>query len=226
MLRVLIVALVLLVAVMFAIPRPDRAPAGAASPPAGAHAAIATENATVLDPPLRVPEIALTDVHGQPFTKASLEGRFSLMFFGFTNCPDVCPITLQVLASAVDRIEAEAPEAVPSVVFVSVDPFRDTPERIRAYLSGFDPSFEGVTGPDEALEPLLEALGVNVEKHEHHGEQYNVVHSGVVFFVGPRAEVIAVSSPPNTPAAIASDFLAIQSAYLEREASAGQAAAR
>src|SRR5690606_11795233 len=98
MLRVLVVALVLLVAVMFAIPRPDRAPVGAASPPAAANAALATENATVFAPPRPLPDFELTDVEGRPFTKASFEDRFSLMFFGFTNCPDVCPITLQVLA--------------------------------------------------------------------------------------------------------------------------------
>jgi len=225
MLRVLIVGLVLLVAVMLAIPKPDRAPDRAAHP-AGPDTAIATENATVYDPPRPLPDFELADVDGRPFTRASFEDRFSLVFFGFTNCPDVCPITLQVLASAVDRIAADAPDAVPTVVFVSVDPFRDTPERIRAYLSGFDPSFEGVTGPDERLEPLLRALGVHVEKHEHQGEQYNVAHSGVVFFVGPRAEVVAVSSPPNTPAAIASDFATIRNAYLEREASAEPVVAR
>lgn len=217
MLRVLVVALVLLVAVMFAMPRPERAPApDAGTPEAAAAASISTQNATPLIPALEVPDFSLTDVDGEPFTKASLEGRFSLMFFGFTNCPDVCPITLQVLASAIERIERQAPEAVPAVVFVSVDPARDTPERIRSYVAGFDPSFEGVTGPDENLAPLLGALGVNVEKHEHEGEQYNVVHSGVVFFFGRTADVIAVSSPPNQPDEIASDYLRVREAYLER----------
>ena len=218
MLRVLVVALIVLVALMLAIPRPERAPVS----PADAGA-IPTENATVYTPPRPLPDFELTDVDGRPFTKASFEDRFSLVFFGFTNCPDVCPITLQVLAAAVERLEADAPDAVPTVVFVSVDPFRDTPERIRAYLSGFDPSFEGVTGPDERLEPLLRALGVHVEKHEHHGEQYNVVHSGVVFFVGPRAEVLAISSPPNKPSAIASDYLAVRNAYLERGPTSAEA---
>lgn len=214
MLRVLVIALVLLVAVMLAIPR-DRAAPGDGPPGAHAAGAVATENATVLYTPLEVPEFSLTRADGTPFTKASLEDRFSLMFFGFTNCPDVCPITLQVLASAVERIEQQAPEAAPDVVFVSVDPRRDTPERIREYLERFSPSFAGVTGPDDALEPLLDALGINVEQHEHDGEEYNVLHSGVVFFFGPRAEVIALSSPPNVPAAIASDFLRVHQAYVE-----------
>jgi protein SCO1 len=202
MLRVLIVGLVLLVGAMLAMPR-------AVPPPE-------PENATVLPRAMALPQFTLTGVDGAPFTKSSLEGGFSLVFFGFTNCPDVCPITLQVLASAVERIRAEAPDAVPNVVFVSVDPFRDTPDRIRAYVAGFDPSFVGVTAPDEQLAPLLKTLGVAVEKHEHHGEQYNVVHSGVVFMVGPRAEWVALSSAPHVPATIAADFLKIRAWYLRR----------
>jgi protein SCO1 len=207
MLRVLIVGLVLLVAVMLALPRAFPPP----QPP---------ENATVLPSTLPLPEFSLHDAYGEPFTKASLGGGFSLMFFGFTNCPDVCPITLSVLASAVQQIEQEAPNAVPEVVFVSVDPFRDTPERIRAYVAGFDPSFKGVTGADDELEPLLRALGVGVQKHEHHGEHYNVVHSGVVFVIGPNAELVAVSSAPHVPETLATDFLRIRSGYRFRARSA------
>jgi protein SCO1/2 len=202
LLRILIVGLVLLVAIMFAMPRP--------LPP------IETDNATVLPSAMALPEFTLADVDGEPFTNASLEGRFTLMFFGFTNCPDVCPITLQVLASTIERLREDAPEKVPDVVFVSVDPFRDTPDRIRAYLRGFDPGFIGVTGPDERLEPLVTKLGVGVEKHEHHGEHYNVVHSGVVYVIGPRAEWIALSSAPHVPETIASDFVKIREGYLRR----------
>lgn len=202
LLRVLIVALVLLVAAMLAIPRTGPLPE--------------PDNATVLPLARPLPDFTLTDHDGEPFTKRSLEDRFTLMFFGFTNCPDVCPITLQVLRSTAERLRAEAPDEVPDVVFVSVDPFRDTPERIAAYVNAFDPAFIGVTGPDERLRPLLATLGVAVEKHEHHGEQYNVVHSGVVYVIGPRAEWIAVSSSPHVPETIASDFLRIRAAYLRR----------
>ncbi|HEX6995575.1 MAG TPA: SCO family protein [Gammaproteobacteria bacterium] len=212
LLRILVVALVLLAAAMLAIRH--------ASPPSEPRAAAVpwaeTENATVLPAGRPLPEFTLTDVEGRPFTKSSLEGRFTLLFFGFTNCPDVCPITMQVLASVAERLREEAPDEVPDVVFVSVDPFRDTPERIAAYVAAFDPSFIGVTGPDERLEPLVDALGVGVEKHEHHGEQYNVVHSGAIYVVGPRAEWIAVSTGPHVPATVASDFLKIRAAYLRR----------
>ncbi|MBN1239482.1 MAG: SCO family protein [Gammaproteobacteria bacterium] len=222
MLRILVVALVLLVAAMLLLPRP------AGPPPEPA-------NATVLPQRPALPAFALQDTTGEPFTNEDLEGQFSLMFFGFTNCPDVCPITLQILAATLDRLKPSAAEggaaasegapgdaAPPEVVFVSVDPNRDTPAKIRDYVRNFDPSFTGVTASDEALAPLLKALGVTVEKHEHEGENYNVVHNGTVYFIGPRAEWLAVSSPPLEPATLAADFEKIRDWYLR---SAGRAQA-
>ena len=219
MLRILVVALVLLVAAMFLLPRPGGPPP-------------APENATVLPERPDLPAFTLRDASGEPFTREDLEGRFSLMFFGFTNCPDVCPITLQILAATLDRLEAGAQDAgdsaadgaVPQVVFVSVDPYRDTPERIRDYVANFDPSFIGTTASDEALAPLLTALGVTVQKHEHEGENYNVVHNGTVYFIGPDAEWLAVSSPPHEPATLAADYRNIRDGY-RRSAGAFAAAA-
>ena len=165
MLRIIVVALVLLVAAMVMVPR------NRATPPTNA----ATQAATVLPVPRPLPEFTLTDTAGREFTRASLRGRHRLVFFGFTYCPDICPLTLQVLATVVDKIAARAPELVPEVVFVSVDPGRDTPERIREYLRNFDAQFVGVVGSEAAIEPLVQALGVTVHKVETDGQQYNVV---------------------------------------------------
>lgn len=199
MLRVLIVALVLLVAAI--VWRPRSAPV---APPAAA---------TVLPSARPLPPVALVDQAGQPFELAELEGNFALLFFGFTNCPDVCPLTLKVLADARAKIVAQAPEQVPHVVFVSVDPNRDTPEKIATYIRGFDPEFLGVTAPEETLRPLLSTLGVAVEKHSHGGESYNVVHNSTIYVVGPDGQWIAVSSGPHNPTTIASDFLKIRKGY-------------
>ncbi|MGI9257647.1 MAG: SCO family protein, partial [Gammaproteobacteria bacterium] len=99
--------------------------------------------------------------------------------------------------------------------FVSVDPGRDSPDRIRRYLDNFDPTFEGVTGPDGAIEPLTSALGVVVERHEHDGDgAYNVTHNSTVFVVGHDAEIVAVFSPPHDARVIASDFLLVRHRYL------------
>jgi protein SCO1/2 len=196
MLRILVVGLVLLVAVMFMLPRPG--------------AVAAPEVATWLPQPLALPAVELVDDSNRPFGLESLRGAYSLMFFGFTHCPDVCPLTLQVLAQARAELNASRPESTPAVVFVSVDPHRDTPDRIRDYLSNFDPEMIGVTASDPALEPLLEALGVSVQKHEHGGENYNVVHNSTIYFLSPEAELIAVSSAPHDAPTIAADFLKIR----------------
>ena len=166
----------------------------------------------------------LVDGSGRTVTDKDFRGKCLLVFFGFTHCPDVCPITLQILAGTAGRLAAHASDgpgdapadaaSTPEVVFVSVDPHRDTPAAIRRYLDGFDPSFTGATGSDAALAPLLKALGVTVQKHDHQGERYNVVHNGTVYFIGPRGEWIALSSPPHDPAVLAADFLAVRASYL------------
>lgn len=198
MLRVLVVGLVVLVAAMFLLPRPSR------SPPA---------TATVLEQPLALPTVDLIDAAGKPASLDTFRGHYSLLFFGFTNCPDVCPITLKILADTRAELVARAPNAVPQVVFVSVDPARDTPEKIAAYLQNFDPAFLGLTADDAKLSPLIKALGVSVEKHNHGGESYTVVHNSTVYVVGPDAGLIAVSSGPHIPATLASDFLKIRQRY-------------
>lgn len=174
--------------------------------------------ATLLEPPLELPEVSLADKTGDAFTTEQLNGRFNLLFFGFTHCPDICPLTLAVLA----RMGAEwnTPHIdVPQVVFVSVDPARDDPERIDTYLGHFDPAFQGVTGPREAMDPWLKALGVAVHVDPHaEGEPYTVTHNSTVYVVGPGAELIAVFSPPHDSAVIAADFLRIRDHYLRTHA--------
>src|SRR5687768_14121154 len=124
MLRILVVALVVLVAAMFLLPRGQR---GAAP-----------QTATVLPEPRPLPDVRFVDKSGREAHLRDLEGNFTLLFFGFTNCPDVCPLTLSLLAEVRADIASRAPRLIPQVLFVSVDPNRDTPERIAAYLNGFD----------------------------------------------------------------------------------------
>lgn len=199
LLRVLVVGLVLLVAVMFMLPRPgQRVPR--------------PETATVIEETLALPEFELTDTAGEPFTKADLEGGFDLLFFGFTNCPDVCPLTLQVLAEVEPRLEQQYGEEAPDVVFVSVDPARDTPERIAAYLRSFDADITGATASDEQLAPLLDTLGVAVHKQEVEGRNYNVTHSGHVFVIGPDGNWRAVFRPSTSADTIVADYARIHEA--------------
>lgn len=200
MLRILVVGLVLLVAAIMWRPEARRGPEP-------------TTDATVLPEARPLPAVAFVDQVGEPFALESLHGEFAVLFFGFTHCPDVCPLTLKLLADARAELTKRAPDAVPKIVFVSVDPARDTPGRIADYLHNFDPEFIGVTASDEELQPLLRTLGVAVEKHDHGGGSYNVVHNGAIFFVGPRTEWIAVSSGPHDPKTVAADYLKIRRGY-------------
>jgi protein SCO1/2 len=196
MLRVLVVALVVLLAAMFLLPRGQRGEAPQA--------------ATVLPEPRALEDVRFVDETGREMRFEDLEGSFTLLFFGFTNCPDVCPLTLSLLAQVRADVASRAPRFAPRVLFVSVDPNRDTPQRIDAYLNGFDPEFRGVTAPDAELKPLLAQLGVAVEKHEHGGDNYNVVHNSAIYVLDENAAWVAVSTGPHDPKVLADDYLRIR----------------
>jgi protein SCO1/2 len=151
----------------------------------------------VLPEPRDVPAFELTDQFGRPFGLDRLRGRWSLMFFGFTHCPDVCPSSLYDL----QRLSAElTEEGAPGhqVVFVSVDPERDSPERLRGYTAYFDPDFVAVTGPHEQLLPLTRKLGIayRIEEHEQGVAAYTVDHSASVLLMDPDGRLYGVFPAP------------------------------
>jgi len=164
-----------------------------------------------------IPAFTLTDQHGEPFGPQRLGGRWSLLFFGFTHCPDICPGTLFDLA----RVTAGLREAEPAVadrvqvVFVSVDPERDRPERMRDYVAYFDPGFTAVTGPHAQLEPLTRKLGIayRIAPHEADAERYDVDHSASVLLINPAGRLHGVFPAPHDAAVMQSDLLNL----IERE---------
>jgi protein SCO1/2 len=198
LLRVLIVGLVLLVAALMLLPH-------------GRERAPTIETATVLDMPRALPAVGLTDANGNPFSLHDLEGRYALVFFGYTNCPDICPLSLAVLADALERLRAQAPDRVPAVVFVSVDPGRDSPDRIRAYLHGFDDEFIGATADDATLAPLLDALSVTVHKDRQSDGSYNVTHNGTIYVLDAQGRWTALFGGSSHDAeTLVGDYLAIR----------------
>lgn len=165
-----------------------------------------------------IPQIALTDQDGQPFDRARLEGRWSLLFFGYTHCPDICPMTLAVLAGTMqelDKLPAAERPADLQVVFVSVDPERDTPEQLKTYTQYFNPGFLGVTGTDEQLNALTSALGILHAKvaDPNNPTSYLVDHSASILVVNPRAELEAVLSAPHSAPVIAADLRTLYTHY-------------
>jgi protein SCO1/2 len=200
MLRVLVIGLVVLVAVMFLVPRGDRGGALRAT--------------TLLPEPRALPSVELSDSRGEPLRLDEPSGEFTLLFFGYTNCPDVCPLTLKALAEARRELARRAPRIKPPrVVFVSVDPERDTAAQIASYLQHFASDFVGATAADATLEPLLTTLGVTVEKHDHGGASATVTHSSAVYVLDPAARWVAVAAGPHDPATLAADYLKIRQRF-------------
>mgnify|MGYP001045175568 CR=1 FL=1 len=172
----------------------------------GEGPANALEAGTVLDPPKPLPSFQLIDHTGNPFTNEHLQGRWTFVFFGFTNCPDVCPMTLHTLAQ-VEQSLADLPESErPRVTLISVDPARDTPEQLAKYVAYFNPSFVGVTGEEGALNEFTREVGVPVVITSTGDGAYTVDHSAAIFLINPQGEIRALFSPPHTPQAIAADY--------------------
>ena len=161
---------------------------------------------TLLEPPRPLPSFSLVDLASQPFGNDSLRGTWSFLFFGFTNCPDVCPTTLRMLAQTEQSL-ADLPAAQrPRVILVSVDPKRDTPEQLATYVKFFSPAFVGVTGAPEALDTFTRQVGVPVAITPTDGGGYTVDHSAAVFLIDPTGAMRALFSPPHSPKAIAADY--------------------
>jgi protein SCO1 len=157
------------------------------------------EFATVLPEARPLPQFSLFDHENSPFTRENLRGRTSLLFFGFTRCPDICPATLQQLASARRRIAAAAQEtdaSLPQIVLISVDPERDTPEKLRSYVTHFGSGVTGVTGELEELRKLTTALGIHFERSGG-GADYTVAHSSAVLVVDRNGRLQALFSAPH-----------------------------
>lgn len=165
----------------------------------------------VLDKPLRLPDFNLTDHNEAPFTAANLKGAWTLMFFGYGHCPDVCPATLSTVHQALQSL----PEPKPRFVFVSVDPRRDTPATLKEHVTFVNPAFLGVTGPDDAQQALRDAVGVMVEYEDAQSgdpirdltqltpeADYLVQHTASLFFIDPQGRLVAYLLPPQAPDAI------------------------
>jgi len=139
-----------------------------------------------LPQPKRLPATQLLDQHGERFDmRAAGRGKITFLFFGYTFCPDICPIIVSTLARALDQVEPEVRSEVVAV-FVSLDPPRDTPERIGEWLAGIDPTFVGLTGSYEELDAALDELGYVRPPTEIPEEGfYEVAHPGTLFMFTP-----------------------------------------
>ena len=153
--------------------------------------------ATILPASAEVPDFALLDQHGNALGRDTFIGQWDLVFFGFANCPDVCPLTLQVLESAKRQLADAGATVLPRIVLVSVDPERDTPERLDKYLGSFGDDLLGITGDLAEIRKLTSGLGIFFNKAYTSDDDYTMDHSAVVLVIDPRGEFHALFSAPH-----------------------------
>ncbi|GAB4193223.1 MAG: SCO family protein [Roseiflexaceae bacterium] len=136
-----------------------------------------------ITPPEPAPDFTLTDHNGQPFRLSEQRGKVTLIFFGFTFCPDVCPTALADMRNVRRELGDDAEQV--QVLFVTVDPERDTPERLKSYTSKFDPSFLGLYGTPEELAPVFKDYGVLATRRELPGSalKYTIDHTAFTFVI-------------------------------------------
>jgi len=165
----------------------------------------APAHATEFVPPHALPAIALLDQDGQPLDAAFFTRGWTLVFFGFTRCPDVCPTTLATLAQTRATLTDLPTGQQPRVLLVSVDPEHDQPALLADYVRHFDPSFHAATGDPAAVATVAAGFGVPYAKVAPGADAYSVDHGAGIFFVAPDG-IAAYSSAPHDAAMLARDY--------------------
>lgn len=160
-------------------------------------------NAFVYDRGRPIAAFELLNEQGEVTSQESLKGHWTFAFVGYTFCPDVCPATLSNLRRAATLISAELPQ--PSYLLISADPDRDSPERLREYLTFFGEGFQGLTGDLDTLRELAKNLNA-VFIHRQDGDLKLVDHSAHLALINPDGELAAVIQPPHSPEAVAEAY--------------------
>jgi len=181
----------------------SNAPAPSATPPPAI-------NGYVLENPRALSPATLVDDHGAPFSMTDFAGHWSFVYFGYTYCPDVCPLSLLELAAVKKRLLARMPDVAVTYYFVSVDPARDTPERLHSYVAYFDSDFRGLTGSIPELTQFATETGsLFLIPEGQDKDSYLITHSSNMTVLDPTGKLAAVITPPHEPENIATDFAKI-----------------
>jgi len=142
----------------------------------------------------------LIDQNGKPFSDADLKGKWHLIFFGYTHCPDACPTALNEMSLALDRLGMKRDEV--GVVFITVDPERDTPDALKSYVQSFDAPIVALTGSSEAVAQAAKAYRVFYAKHPRPDGDYDMDHSAVIYVMNPEGRFTATFTPDSSADAI------------------------
>ncbi len=187
----------------------------------------------ILEIPRSLPEFTLLDQNGQNFTRQQLKNQWSVIFFGYTSCPDVCPTTLGVMDTASSLIQAKPTNNNQPVrfIFASVDPVRDTPAHLKEYINYFNSDFIAITGKNNTeIDKLSTPIGATYDYEDmktsqpirdmstlSKDEEYLVNHFASIYIIDPSASVSAVVSPPHDVERFVKIFTIIRRAYTEND---------
>jgi len=166
------------------------------------------DNQTYLPAPKAISPFKLTDDSGKPFTNDNLKGRWSMVFFGFTHCGQVCPVTLTELNKMYQLLEKDlASNQLPQIVFISVDPERDSQKVIHNYIKNFNPDFIGATADTENLNIFIKELGLYYNKTDgKNSDNYGVNHSSQIFIFNPNGDWVGFASYPSQSNQLAKNY--------------------
>jgi protein SCO1 len=168
-------------------------------------------SATILPTPRTLHAFTLSNDHNQPFTNQNLMGHWTFLFFGFTNCAHMCPMTMTTLKDMYGVLKATK-QVLPQVVLITIDPQRDSVARLHQFVTAFDPAFQGARGSQEQIEALSQELSVLYMKVKTPGQaqqqaqDYQIDHSGTLLLINPKGQLYAIFSMPHDAKKIAIDF--------------------
>ena len=165
----------------------------------------------VMAKPAAVAHFTLTDQDEKPFTQEKLKGKWSLLYFGFTSCTTMCPVNLLQLSKFYLQLQSNGVTKgeLPQVVFVSVDPARDTPAKMKEYVHHYNPDFIGLTGAPDQIKTLETFCATQHKANAAINGQYQVQHSALVYLVNPRQQLVASFYPPFYIDGLVKDYLAV-----------------
>jgi len=146
----------------------------------------------------------LTDQTGKSVSDADFRGRYMLVYFGYSFCPDVCPTTLGVMAQALEKLGPDSARIVP--IFITVDPARDTPQVLADYMKAFGPGFVGLTGSDAQIKAAEKEYRVYAAKRPLETGNYGMDHSSVIYLMGPTGKMVSFYDEAISPDDLAKDL--------------------
>lgn len=159
--------------------------------------------------PIQINAFSMLDQNGDSFTQEQLRGKWSFIFFGYTHCPDVCPVTMSVMADVYKQLAPEHDNI--QVIFASVDPERDTTEKLSAYVSYFNEHFIGLGGNTDMVNSLTKQISIAYYLNkEDNADNYLVDHSASIFLFDPKARLVGKLSAPHQKDTIIKQFKSIQ----------------